>query len=158
MCGAQAGLAVALAEGWLVPGPPGRALAVAGVALGIVAVAGLVLATRRHADPLVDPRHLDETWDLVTSLSRQAGPVEPLVAETTAGMRVAVTVARDVVHASLSHPEHPTHAVGVGLHVGDPVLRHGVTHLTFPLPRPADSGVDGYFGRRSAARELAGVR
>ncbi len=37
------------------------------------------------------------------------------------------------------------------------LLRRAVTHLTFPLPRPADSGAGGYFGRRPAARELAGV-
>ncbi len=46
MCAAQAGLAVALAEVWLVPGPPGRPLAVAGVALGVVALAGLILTAR----------------------------------------------------------------------------------------------------------------
>ena len=158
MCVVQAGFAVALAEVWLVPGPPGRSLVAAGAALGAVTVAGAALTALRGADPLVDPRHLDETWDLVRSLSRQAGPVEPLVAVTSRGMRVAVTVAGEVVHASLSHAEHPTAPVAVGLHLGELLERRGVTHLTFPLPRPADSGAGGYFGRRPAAPELAGVR
>ncbi len=156
MCVAQAGLAVALAEWWLVPGPPGRGLVAAGVALGVVSLAGAALTIRRNANPLVHTDHLDETWDLVTTLARRAGPAEPMATATSRGMRVAVTVAGEAMHVSFSHPTHPTAPVAVALHLDHVLERPGVTHLTGPLPHTADSG-DGYFGRRPAAPALAGV-
>lgn len=161
MCVAQGAAAIVAAEAWLVPGPAGRSLAVGAAALVTATVAGAGLVAVRGRNPLVDPAHLDETWDVLVDLvgSDRLG-TEPLVAHTTAGMAVAVSRADEGLHVSLSHPDRDTFGVGVALRPLDVVERRGVTHLVMSGPPPApdvdgvspldDQGLDDYFARPRA--------
>jgi hypothetical protein len=130
LCVVQASAAVVAAEAWLVPGPPGRATAVAVVTLGGGAAAGTVLTLLRGSNPLVDDEHLDEVWAVIAGLAADIDDFEPAVLETSKGLRVAVSRSGHRLHVSLSHPE--TSAVPVGLALAPSVIdeRNGVTHLS----------------------------
>jgi hypothetical protein len=129
MCLAQVAVAVVVAEAFLVPGPPGRAVVAGGVALAVAAACGLGLSAVRCGNPLVAPAHVDEMWALVSALAPRAYPTEPLVARTSRDMALAVTRNSAGVHVSMSHPKHATFPVGIALHPDDVVERGGVTHV-----------------------------
>jgi hypothetical protein len=169
VCVAQLGVAVALSEAWLVPGPPGRATVVGAAALGVALVAGLALSGSR-ADPLASPRHQDDVWRIVSGFLHEVAPGSPVAtAATPLGVIVGVSDAGDGwFHVSLSDPVRSTFGLGLALS-GDPVLeRNGVTHLRLRLvpdtleaategagatapTGPEDGTVRAYFARPGAA-------
>jgi hypothetical protein len=136
MCVVQLGGAVALAEAWLVAGPPDRTTWVGLGGLGVALLAGLAVG---GDGPLTSSLHLQRTWDTVVELAERARDEgEPLTARTELGLTVAVSDAgRGRFHVSLSHPEHSALGVGLALAEG-PVERNGITHLRLALgPEPA---------------------
>ena len=154
LCVVQIGIAVALAEAWLTPGPADRALVVGAAALLVAGVAALALSIVRDRNPLVAPAHLDETWELIRTLSGDVSPVEPRCDSTSLAMLVAVTGTDEAVHVSFSHPTCVTFPVGVALHPDAVVDRGAVTHLVLRHHDRAAVAID-YFARPGRSNEAA---
>ncbi|KAF0956749.1 prolipoprotein diacylglyceryl transferase family protein [Rhodococcus sp. T7] len=142
MCAAQVVAAVVAAEWWLEPEPAGRALVAGGVALAVAALAGISLTVLRGRNPLVAPEHLDEVWEVITTLGPRAPMTDPHAVHTSRGMTVAVTRSGEGLHVSLSHPERPTFPVGVALRPDAVIERSGITHLALQTDSSALAHTD----------------
>lgn len=131
MCVAQIAFAAWLSAwsgaAWPDAGRPGaawtvRGSVVAGGVLAAAALAGALLAWRRR-DPLAAPAHLDEIWLLIRALTPD-GHV-PVVAETSAGLRIAASRAGEGLHVSFSHAHRPVGGIPRALGL-DPLATTGV--------------------------------
>lgn len=155
-CAVQGAGALVAAEAWLVPGGPGRAVAVAAAVLGACTLAGLALDRQRwrHGGRLLARGSLDELHDRIADLVEEASADAPGDVPRTDRIATGVTVAAsrtpEGVCVSLANAGDASadlaRAVGADgpLVVGDLVL--------WTVPRPV-AGMPVDLDERSPARE-----
>ncbi|MEO1057475.1 MAG: prolipoprotein diacylglyceryl transferase family protein [Actinomycetota bacterium] len=149
LCLAQAVAALALAEAWLVAGSPTRTSVVGAGATVVVLIAGVVLAGRRQP-PFTNSLEVDRTWVTAAALA-DVECADPLVDETPAQVRVAVSHSDQALHVSLSHPDCDVSHLA-RLFVPDQLLlRHGVAHLQFRRGNPCAPGTTRVADRHSTS-------
>ena len=130
MCLAQLGVALALADRWLVEGSLDRGAYIGLAAAAAIAIAAIAIAGRRP-NPLTSPAHLDDVWTSIITLGSLASENGPLLDTTELGMHIAVGPAGEGLHVSLSHPSLDARDVGALLLSDETIVQRGIVHLRF---------------------------